>query len=208
MLKKQMPLILPILIFLAAMIWLLIAGEQESGRVRDEVVRYHVVGHSDGEQDQQVKLLLRDHLFEKIESLFADCADREEALAVAKENQATLEREGEAFLRGIGEEKPVRVVVGERFFPTKAYGSLSFPAGRYQAVSILIGEGKGENFWCVLYPALCLSPAIAKDEGAEKIAMVVGEAETNFLQKEGEIQKVKFRLVEWFENLREKLKNS
>ena len=206
--KEKMLLWVPILIFFGMMAYLLWSGEREASAVREEVVRYHVVANSDSAEDQEIKILLRDHLFSEIEALFADCKDREEALSVAQKEGDALKEKGEAFLRQLGVEKELEIAVGERFFPTKTYGNLSFPAGRYQAVSILIGEGKGENFWCVLYPALCLSPAVHHEAGEEKMAFAVGEEGVSFLQKAGEIQKVKFRLVEWFEILRQKIKNS
>ena len=208
MLKKRLFLFLPIFAFLATLLWLLLAGEQESAAVREGVVRYHIVAHSDSAEDQAVKLLLRDHLFAEIEAIFAPCKNAQEALAAARENQALLKEKGEAFLKAQGKERELQVVIGERFFPTKNYGKLFFPAGRYQAVSILIGEGKGENFWCVLYPALCLSPAVANEESAERLAPVIGAEAAEFLQKGSEIQKVKFWLVEWFELLRQKIKKS
>ena len=208
MIKKLKLLLIPSLIFLGILLWLLFLGEQESGIVREQVVRYHVVANSDSEEDQKIKLLLRDHLFASIEDLFKDCKDAESALQTAKASKERLEAEGEEYLRSIGAEEQVKVSIGPCFFPTKTYGSLSFPAGEYRAVRVQIGEGKGENFWCVLYPALCLSPAVSNEEGEQKMAFAVGEGPINFMQKEGQIQAVKFQLVEWFEILRNKIKNS
>lgn len=201
MMQKLKLFIWPLLTLAAVLIWLLIAGEQDSRAVREQVVRYHVVAGSDSEEDQQIKLLLRDRLFESIEALFKDCEDADAAIRTAMANRERLEAEGEQYLRSIGVEEEVRISVGPCFFPTKSYGSLSFPAGEYRAVRVTIGEGAGENFWCVLYPALCLSPAVSNEEGEEKMAIAIGEDSTSFLQKEGQIQRVKFRLVEWFEQI-------
>lgn len=208
MIQKLKLLLIPLFMILGILIYLLIAGEQESKEVREGVVRFHVVANSDSLEDQKLKLQLRDGLFSTIEALFADCADRQEALKKAEDHKEFLEQEGERILGSLGSEQPVRVLVGERFFPTKTYGALSFPAGNYQAVSVAIGEGKGENFWCVLYPALCLSPAVSDGESESKMALAVGEEATDFLRKEGQIPKIKFRLVEWYELLIKKFKNS
>ena len=208
MMKKLKLFIWPLLTLAAVLIWLLITGERDSEAVRAQVVRYHVVANSDSKEDQQIKILLRDRLFESIEALFEDCEDAEAAIRTAEANRARLEAEGEDYLRSIGVEDGVSVTVGPCFFPTKSYGSLSFPPGEYQAVRVTVGEGKGENFWCVLYPALCLSPAVSDEEGEAKMAIAVGEEATAFLQKEGQIRSVKFRLVEWFEQICHKIKNS
>jgi hypothetical protein len=97
-----------------------------------------------------------------------------------------------------GVEMPVEIEIGQRFFPTKDYGAFTFPAGQYQAVSIRIGEAQGKNFWCVLYPALCLSPAVADGKAADELAAVVGNGATAFLQKNTPSQKVRFALAEWW----------
>lgn len=198
----------PLGVVLGMLLYLLVAGEKDSRVVRENVVRFHVVAHSDSPEDQRLKLQLRDGLFSTIEALFADCADREEALEKAEDHRGFLEQEGERILESLGSELPVKVLVGERFFPTKTYGALSFPAGNYQAVSVEIGEGSGKNFWCVLYPALCLSPAVSDEESESKMALAVGDQATDFLRKEGQIPKIKFRLVEWYEHLIKKFKNS
>ncbi|MBR6793011.1 MAG: stage II sporulation protein R, partial [Clostridia bacterium] len=145
-----------------------------------------------------------DGVFSLIRTLFSDCTDREEALSTARENQDLLQREAERILRENGSREEVTVEVGSRFFPTKSYGALSFPAGNYQAVSICIGEAKGRNFWCVLYPALCLAPAVAEDDAAEELVAAVGKQETEFLKKSTQKQQIKFFLVEWFEQITEK----
>jgi len=197
-------ILVPALFLLAIMFCLLLAGERDAAAVREGVVRFHVVAESDSAEDQQLKLKVRDGVFSLIRNLFSDCTDREEALSTARENQDLLQREAERILRENGSREEVTVEVGSRFFPTKSYGALSFPAGNYQAVSICIGEAKGRNFWCVLYPALCLAPAVAEDDAAEELVAAVGKQETEFLKKSTQKQQIKFFLVEWFEQITEK----
>lgn len=194
-------ILVPTLFLLAVMLYLLFAGERDAAAVRQGVVRFHVVAESDSAEDQQLKLKVRDGVFSLIRTLFADCTDREEALLTACNNRELLRREAERILRENGSLEAVTVEVGSRFFPTKSYGTLSFPAGNYQAVSIRIGEGRGKNFWCVLYPALCLAPAVAEDDAVEELVAAVGEQETEFLQKSTQKQQIKFLLVEWFEQI-------
>lgn len=197
--------LVPTLFLLGTFACLLIAGARDASAVEDQVLRFHVVGASNSPEDQQIKLKVRDGVFTLIRELFADCADRKEALAVARENAPLLQEEAARILEENGVDQGVTVEIGERFFPTKDYGSFSFPAGSYQAVSIRLGEAKGENFWCVLYPALCLSPAVAEGAAAEELTAVVGEERTAFLQKSGSSQKIKFALAEWWGGFLEKI---
>ena len=198
----------PALILLVSMAYLLIAGERDAAQVRQNVLRFHEVANSNSSADQALKLKVRDGVFALIEQLFADCGSQEEALETARLNQERLAEEGTRILRENGKDEPVQVLIGTRWFPTKQYGDLSFPAGQYQAVSIAIGEGAGENFWCVLYPALCVAPAVAEAECDQEMAAVVGEGSTAFLKKNDQKQQIKFALVEWFENIRQKFMKS
>jgi stage II sporulation protein R len=198
MCKKWIFIIAPALFMAAVLLYLLIGGAQDAARVEREVLRFHVVAASNRPEDQQIKIKVRDGVFGLVQTLFADCKKREEAMAAAKENQHLLQDRARQILKENGNEQQVNIEIGPRFFPTKTYGALSFPAGKYQAVSIRIGEAEGENFWCVLYPALCLSPAVADGKAADELAAVVGNGATAFLQKNTPSQKVRFALAEWW----------
>ncbi len=198
-------IIAPALCLLGIFTYLLIAGASDAAAVEEKVLRFHVVGASDTAEDQAIKRKVRDGVFALVRQIFADCGDREEALAAARANAPRLQQEAARILEENGVEMPVEIEIGQRFFPTKDYGAFTFPAGQYQAVSIRIGEAKGKNFWCVLYPALCLSPAVADPIAAEELTAVVGEKNTAFLQKNGSTQKIKFALAEWWGNFLEKI---
>ncbi|MBQ8892878.1 MAG: stage II sporulation protein R [Clostridia bacterium] len=202
--KKICYMMIPALVLAASMVYLLLAGEQDAAAVRQGVVRFHVVAASDSAEDQQLKLRVRDGLFAMIKELFADCTDQAAALKTAEENREELESAAREILQQNGCDTPITLEIGQRYFPTKDYGSLSFPAGSYQAVSIRIGEARGQNFWCVLYPALCIAPAVAEDTAADEMTAVIGEESTHFLQKSTEKEKIKFALVEWFEHFMQK----
>lgn len=198
-------IIIPVLTLLGCFIYLLAAGERDATAVRQEVVRFHVVAEDNSTEAQQLKLKVRDGIFSLAEQLFSDCADPNEALSAAEEHRQVMEDAAEQILRENGSAENVIVDVGERYFPTKEYGALSFPAGRYQAVSVRIGAAAGENFWCVLYPALCLAPAVADERAEDEMIAAVGESGTEFLKRSEPTQKIKFALVEWFERLKEKI---
>lgn len=196
--QKVFYILVPAAVLLGAFVYLWISGAQDAAQVEQKVVRFHVVGASDDASDQALKLKVRDGLFEQIRLLFTPCTDPAGALETARENAPLLKEQAEQILRREGCEEAVTVEVGERFFPTKVYGNLSFPAGNYQAVSIRIGAAKGENFWCVLYPALCLSPAVAAEGAEQEMAAVVGEEQTAFLEKSAPTLRLKFALAEWW----------
>ena len=194
----------PALIFFSILLYLLLSGRQQAKAVEQQVVRFHVVAHSDTPEDQELKLKVRNGVFALLKELFSSCGSQAEALSVAKAHRGELEEAAQRILEENGSSASVELQVGERFFPTKTYGSLSFPAGSYQAVSLRIGEAKGQNFWCVLYPALCLSPAVAAEEAEAEMAVAIGEKGLSFLKKADEKQKIRFALVEWFEIFIEK----
>ena len=196
--RSYIYILAPALCLLGVFAYLLIAGARDAAAVEEKVLRFHVVGASDSTEDQQIKLKVRDGVFALVRQLFANCTDQEQALATARANAPLLQAEAARILQENGAVMPVEIEIGERFFPTKDYGSFSFPAGCYQAVSIRLGAAEGENFWCVLYPALCLSPAVAEDTAADELTAVVGKGATAFLQKNGSAQKIKFALAEWW----------
>lgn len=202
--QKWFFIIVPALVLLGAGVYLLIAGATDAAAVEQSVLRFHVVGASDSAEDQQIKCKVRDGMFDLMKQLFADCKDRQAALEKATRHQEQLQQTAEQLLRQEGSDAAVAVEIGERFFPTKQYGALSFPAGTYQAVSIRIGEAEGKNFWCVLYPALCIAPAVAEDTAEDEMAAVVGEDATQFLKRSSQKQKIKFALVEILESVLQK----
>ena len=206
MMRKNWTFVLvPALLLAFSMLYLLLIGERDAAAVREGVLRFHVVAKSDSAEDQTLKIKVRDGVFAMIEQLFSGCDDREEALQVAHANEQALRAEAERILRENGNQDPVTLEIGTRFFPTKAYGALSFPAGRYQAVSIRIGAAEGQNFWCVLYPALCIAPAVAEEGAEQELVATIGQESTDFLKKSTEKQEIKFLLVEWFEQFVEKI---
>lgn len=202
--EKWIYISVPALVLLGAFIYLLCAGVREAETVKAGVLRFHVVAASDGAEDQQLKIAVRDGLFAEIQALFAPCENREAAIAVAQKNAPLLQAKAEQILKERGCTEPVTIEIGERFFPTKDYGKFSFPAGKYQALSVRIGEAEGQNFWCVLYPALCLAPAVESDAAEGEMTALLGKNGAEFLKREALTPKIKFALAEWWGNLFQK----
>ena len=127
------------------------------------VLRLHVIANSDGLEDQNLKLAVKDEIVTLMKQEFTDLEDAEQATQLAREAIPLIQAVAEAKIKDLGYDYPVQVKVGEYDFPTKSYGNLVFPPGRYQAVRVIIGEGQGKNWWCVLFPPLCL--VSSGDEG-------------------------------------------
>ena len=153
--------------------------------VNKEVLRLHILANSDSNDDQELKLKVRDEIL-KLSSgdLSADNLDESKILAVS--NLETIKETAEKTIKENGYDYTVSVEFTEMFFDTRFYEDVTMPAGKYDAVRVTIGEGKGKNWWCVLYPPLCVSPAISKDYDEITVC-----TETKF--------KAKFKIFEIFE---------
>lgn len=167
--------------------------------IRESVFRLHVIANSDSAEDQALKLRVRDALLEKTGDLFREASDAAEAERIAREALPLLTETARAVLIEAGCRDAVSVTVGAARFGTREYEDFALPAGEYRALRVVIGEGKGKNWWCVLFPAVCLPSASASiDEALDPAAAA--------LVKDKTVYRPAFAVVEWFESLREKWK--
>ena len=135
--------------------------------VPDRLFRLHILANSDSEEDQQLKYDLRDYIIEDMEKVFDGCESAKEAKEAAKAALGDIASKAQRFVRSKGYDYPVSVSVENTYFTTRSYGSFVVPAGYYDALKIVIGEGEGHNWWCVMFPPLCLGAVeeyIALDE--------------------------------------------
>ncbi|HLO04966.1 MAG TPA: stage II sporulation protein R [Symbiobacteriaceae bacterium] len=123
----------------------------------EQVVRLHVLANSDSEADQALKLQVRDAVLAEMPSLFTKATTQAEALQVVKRNLPALERLAKQIVTKAGYTYPVKASVGIFDFPNRTYGDVTLPAGPYEALRLEIGEAKGANWWCVLFPPLCFN---------------------------------------------------
>ena len=122
----------------------------------EDYIRLHVVAEDDGDAAQALKLKARDAVLEKARALLKDCGDADAAWGAVAENAEALRRAAEGALRAAGCDSEVTACAGVFYFPDRRYGDVLVPAGRYRALRVVIGEGRGRNWWCVLYPSLCM----------------------------------------------------
>lgn len=120
------------------------------------VLRLHVIANSDDPEDQAVKLEVKDHIVAMMRHDFRGVENAAEARRLAWQEQDQIQAEAESVLDAHGYHYPVQVYIGEFEFPDKSYGNIVLPQGEYQAVRVVLGEGQGKNWWCVLFPPLCM----------------------------------------------------
>ena len=185
---------------LAALLGARLDGAQ--GALADKVLRLHVLANSDSQADQALKLQVRDAVLEQAEDLLAGAESRAEAEALLAAHLPSLAAAGAEAVGAAGYSYPVTVSLEDNcWFPTRVYEDFALPAGLYTALRIEIGSGAGQNWWCVVFPPLCLGSVT---ETAAETAAQAGltEREVALLSgSEGEYQ-IKFRAVELVEELR------
>lgn len=125
-------------------------------RLNEELIRLHVVANSDTSEDQELKLLVRDAVITSLRQALADVQDTQQAKEYLKENLPKLQELANKTLDAAGSTQRAVVTLCREGFPTRQYDTFSLPAGVYEALRITIGEGEGKNWWCVVFPSLCL----------------------------------------------------
>lgn len=181
---------------LAAMISM-ISFENDCKGIRNDVLRLHVIANSDDANDQQLKLKVRDAVLEKGRDIFGQSNNKQTAETTAKSNISALEETAKNIIAQNGYNYDVRVEVGKSKFPTKTYENITLPAGEYDAVKVIIGKGEGKNWWCVMFPPLCLPAA----KGDKKIDDVLNEDELKLVQSNPKYE-IRFWVVEKIEELK------
>ncbi|HZK02144.1 MAG TPA: stage II sporulation protein R [Anaerovoracaceae bacterium] len=176
--KMHIGFVLVLLLALAAYIYG--ASDDDNVLANDDFIRFHVVANSDSVEDQKNKLLVRDGLLNKInDELVTETMsnalpvqdkvvlDIDRTKEFIQRNLTELEREAVGILSKLGCNDPVKAELGIDYVPKKTYGNIAFPAGSYNSLKVTIGDGRGENWWCVLFPPLCLIDA---EQGNNKAA--------------------------------------
>lgn len=185
--------ILTLSMLIAAAISVLIgsfsAFAEECDKLPDKLFRMHILANSDSDEDQQLKYDLRDFLSEDMQYIFEGCTTAEEAKNAAKSNLREITLKAQQFVFDRGYDYRITASVERVYFTTRQYGSVTVPAGEYDALRILIGEGEGKNWWCVMFPPLCLG---AVEE------YVYNGADT---PDPSQPPQVKFALYEWLKSL-------
>ncbi|MBQ8605432.1 MAG: stage II sporulation protein R [Clostridia bacterium] len=179
-------------------------AEEPAKQVRDSVLRFHIVANSDSETDQQNKLAVRDGIASLCAALFKPSDSKTESMQIAAENASVIENAAKDILAERGSEDNVTVSIRKRFFPTRHYDGVSLPAGVYDTIDVQIGAAEGRNFWCVMFPEICIGSSLDKNQ--EKMSEVLTDDAAELVTENKPTVRFKFKIIEIIENIRNKIK--
>lgn len=166
------------------------------------VFRLHVIANSDTDEDQQLKLKVRDKLLEYMNTICANCTTKAEAISIAEEHKEDFQNIAEKTIKENGFDYPVKININNFYFPTKNYGDISLPAGYYDALRVEIGNTSGQNWWCVMFPSLCfidVSSGVVDDEAKKNLEDNLNEESYHIIsEKEDTGFTFKFKIIEFF----------
>jgi len=189
---KQLTVFAILVVIVVAACGFIPTGEDMA--IYDDVVRLHVLANSDTEDDQNIKLAVRDAVLGTVGDITAAATDAESAAALINENICEIRDVAAHTLSELGVDMPVSVTLSDERYPTRDYDDMSLPSGTYTSLRIMIGEAKGQNWWCVLYPAVCLSSA--KANAVFKQTGFSSEQINILTDNEKPVYKIKFKLLE------------
>ena len=195
-----------ILILFLLFLYIFISAQQYvfavSNDLSDAVFRLHVIANSNSDEDQSLKLKVRDSLLEYMNKIALNCSTKEDAISIALENKDIFESIARETIVENGYNYDVKISINNFYFPTKNYGDITLPAGMYDALRVEIGEAKGQNWWCVMFPSLCfvdISSGIVNDDAKESLEQNLSEESYTIISnKEKSNIKFKFKLIEFF----------
>ena len=167
--------------------------------IAEQVIRFHVLANSDEAQDQQLKLKVRDAVVEEMQGALKDIYTKEEAEQVIKDNLQTITEIAKDTLQEQGCSEPVTAYLTVNDFPVKKYRDTVFPAGKYETLQIEIGEAKGHNWWCVMYPSLCMveeGMAVVPKESKEKLKEQLSQDEYACIDDKNVTVEYRLKIVE------------
>lgn len=189
----------------AAMLFLLLLLPMQSGEnLYDSVIRIHVLANSDSKEDQERKLAVRDAILKYTRNSLSLGENREDAKAVLEENLDQLEQVAKKTLEENGSLHEVKIILGEEYYPTREYETLSLPAGTYLSLQVQIGDAQGKNWWCVLFPPLCLSSSVEAEDALAGAGMTEENVAT--VTEDKPVYRIRFKLLEFLQETKKSVK--
>lgn len=168
-----------------------------SQKVRSEVLRLHIIANSDSAFDQNLKLAVRDALLLAGEDVFDGSVNIENATQKIAPKIDDLTKVAKEIITAHGTDYDVKIQLSEEYFTTRTYNSVTLPAGEYLALRVIIGKGEGHNWWCVMFPPMCLSAADEK----ETLNDVLGSDEIDLVNKNPKFEP-RFKIIEIYESIK------
>ena len=183
--------------FVLSVIFSFLPFQAQCRDIADSTFRLHILANSDSGEDQELKLKVRDRVLSYTETLFQSAPDKEASMTEVGDHLSEIAQVACAEVRANGFDYPVRAEITHMYFTTRRYGDYTLPAGMYDALRISIGKAEGHNWWCVMYPSLCLSSASERESRAKQ-----AYSEEEYRAVTDSSIQYKFKLAEWFEELR------
>jgi len=175
----------------------------DSSELSDKLIRLHVVANSDTDEDQELKLMVRDAVLEEIDGIMDGDENRDEVQEKLEDSLTVLQEKAQETVIEQGYTEPVAVTLEQEHFPTRIYDTFSLPAGEYTSLRVSIGEAGGRNWWCVVFPPLCVEAA----EGEEALeASGLTDEEVALITEENTGYAVKFKALEILDSIKSALK--
>ena len=200
---KRLLIVTFAIIGLCALLTILPIHSEE--QIYDSVLRLHVLANSDSEQDQALKLQVRDEVLRVTGPMLKDCKSRDEAVAVLQEHGDEIRDAAQAVVKAQGYDYPVSILLGKEQYPTRNYENCCFPGGTYVSMRVCIGEAEGQNWWCVLFPPLCLGAASAQDGDSNEDAFIsvglTGEQYKVITETDNVKYRIRFKVLEAVQEL-------
>ena len=171
--------------------------------ISDSVLRLHVIANSNSKEDQALKLKVRDRILSDTKDLFKNTQSPSDALDKAKSKKDLILASAKAALKENGSAYDVKVKIGENSFPIKSYESITLPEGKYTSVSVIIGNGEGKNWWCVMFPPLCLVKGTVSlpEKSDNYLRENLSKSEYALIKNDSELPfELKFKIVEILKN--------
>ena len=166
----------------------------------DKLIRLHVIANSDGEEDQQLKLEVRDAVLDYVTACVSGCENAGEAKRAIEENKEKITEICRSAVSARGYGYDVRVETGLEKYPEKSYGGFTLPSGDYYSVRILIGEAAGHNWWCVLFPPLCVGAASEERAVMASAGLTKNEIDV-ITENDGDGYVIKFKIIEFLRGI-------
>ena len=196
-------LIIISLLIIYILIYSISYANNSISNLSNNLLRLHVIANSDSEDDQNLKYKVRDNLINYMNDICKNTSTKKEALSVANEHINEFYLIAKETLNDNGYNYKVKVSIGNYPFPTKSYGDISLPSGYYDALKVEIGEAKGKNWWCVMFPSLCfvdMSNGIVPDSSKEELQSSLSKEDYNLISSKNSEYEFKFKIVELLEN--------
>ena len=195
--KKKLFVFVPIFLVFILIFTIITPVVAMSENVSDKIFRLHILANSDSIEDQDLKLKVRDRVLMLTEDMYVECNTVDDAIEITKKNLGAIENIAQKVVCFYGYEYDVEAYVSREYFNTRVYDDFVMPAGMYDCLKIEIGEAKGHNWWCVMFPSVCISGC------SDELSDVLTEEEYELVSSGKYI--VRFKIIEVYEGLKSKI---